>query len=221
MRAYMEGLIGRELRTPVARKPNKILGFHGTRVIAATEGNPDGALVSISLFQDTVDQVYAGDEATFNPKNRSALLGAVLETMEEVEVLLAPRRARLRAGVSPAREFDALVLPDEVPEGVKEGGIVFRQHRSRERESALVRAKKEQVRSEMGRLACEVCDLDFSERYGELGDGFIECHHKLALAAGQRNTELSDLAVVCSNCHQMIHRTRPMLSLEQLREIMR
>jgi hypothetical protein len=221
MRAYMKGLFGQELRTPVQRKRNVLLGFDGSRVIVATDDNEDGARVSLSLFQNTVERVYAGEEVIFNPRNRSALLGAVLETMDEVEVLANPRRARLRSGVTRLRELDALVLPDDLVEQAEEGGIVLRQHRARERDAAIVRAKKEQVKAETGRLACEGCDLDFGERYGLLGDGFIECHHTLALAAGTRTTGLSDLAIVCPNCHRMIHRTRPMLTIEQVRELLR
>jgi 5-methylcytosine-specific restriction protein A len=57
-----------------------------------------------------------------------------------------------------------------------------------------------------GRLECEVCGFDFFETYGERGNGFAECHHKLALSHGTRSTYLRDLAVVCANCHRMFHR---------------
>jgi predicted HNH restriction endonuclease len=33
--------------------------------------------------------------------------------------------------------------------------------------------------------------------------------------------DLDDLAIVCSNCHRMIHRTRPMMSVEEFRELLR
>jgi hypothetical protein len=113
MRAYMEGLIGQELFTPVEREPNRILGFAGSRVIVATKGNSEGASVSISLVQNAVDRIYDGEEVVFNPHNRSAFLGAVLETMDQVEVLTAPRRARLASRTArrnPDWEFDELIL---------------------------------------------------------------------------------------------------------------
>ena len=53
----------------------------------------------------------------------------------------------------------------------------------------------------------------------DLGEGFIECHHVTPvseLRAGTR-TRLSDLAVVCSNCHRMLHRRRPWLTAAELR----
>jgi hypothetical protein len=113
MRAYMEGLIDQELLTPVERQPNWIRGIEGSRVRVATKGNRKGALVSISLVQDAVDRIFDGDEVVFNPDDRSAFLGAVLETIDEVEVSTDPRRARLASGTvrrNPPWEYDELVL---------------------------------------------------------------------------------------------------------------
>jgi 5-methylcytosine-specific restriction protein A len=74
--------------------------------------------------------------------------------------------------------------------------------------------------SEHGPLACEACGLDFAAVYGELGDGFIECHHTVPLALGSvRKTSLADLALVCSNCHRMLHRSTEPLAVEALRSV--
>lgn len=68
-----------------------------------------------------------------------------------------------------------------------------------------------------GRLECEVCGFDFATRYGDLGTGFIEAHHILPLAAaGPATTRLADLALVCSNCHRMLHRAKPWMTPEEL-----
>ena len=58
------------------------------------------------------------------------------------------------------------------------------------------------------------------EGYGDIGEGFIECHHLLPLSQIRPNqvTKLSDLATVCANCHRMLHRGGYALSLEKLRE---
>ncbi len=101
-----------------------------------------------------------------------------------------------------------------------EGRTLFRLHRLRERQPRLVKRKKEAVYAASGRLNCEVCDFDFSEVYGTLGDGFAECHHRIPLAEliGATRTRLSDLAIVCANCHRMLHR-RPVHTIAQLREV--
>ncbi|WP_245687108.1 HNH endonuclease [Streptacidiphilus griseoplanus] len=59
-------------------------------------------------------------------------------------------------------------------------------------------------------LACEVCNFNFEQAYGERGVGYIECHHIVPLhVAGEGATKLADLALICSNCHRMIHRRAP------------
>ena len=58
---------------------------------------------------------------------------------------------------------------------------------------------------------CQACDLDFGERYGEIGIGFIEAHHLRPIATLEEGIPVNydvaaDFAVLCSNCHRMIHR---------------
>jgi 5-methylcytosine-specific restriction protein A len=116
------------------------------------------------------------------------------------------------AGCPPSREGETTAV---------EGSVVFREHRARERDPRLVRKKKAVVLKATGRLACEACDLDFSERYGPLGDGFIECHHTVPLGPGsERVTRLSELAVLCSNCHRMVHRAPRLLTVAELRALL-
>jgi|ERR1017187_7814467 hypothetical protein len=98
-----------------------------------------------------------------------------------------------------------------------EGGQFLAAHLQRERRPELVKAKKDKVLKDTGTLACEVCGFEFRRKYGPLGDGYCEVHHRVSLAAGgQKKITLGDLAILCSNCHRMIHRTgEPMLSVEE------
>lgn len=110
-------------------------------------------------------------------------------------------------------------LPDvDQSQSVLEGNPRLIAHLRRERNPAIVKAKKEAVLRTTGKLCCEVCGFDFQDIYGELGDGFCEVHHlqPLSKADGVVKTELKDLAIVCSNCHRIIHRTNPMLSISDL-----
>jgi 5-methylcytosine-specific restriction enzyme A len=90
-------------------------------------------------------------------------------------------------------------------------------HFRRERRGSA--RKKRAVLSEKGRLACEVCAFDFEATYGPLGEALAECHHKRPLTEGVRQTSLSDLAIVCANCHRMIHRSSPPLAIEELQAL--
>lgn len=72
---------------------------------------------------------------------------------------------------------------------------------------------------------CMVCGFDFARAYGALGEGYIEAHHLDPLSEHDPSewrkgirTNVNDVAVVCANCHRMIHRRRPALSIDELRD---
>ncbi|QIF02431.1 HNH endonuclease [Roseimicrobium sp. ORNL1] len=101
---------------------------------------------------------------------------------------------------------------------VWEGQPVVREHLRRERNKAIVRAKREEVLRLTGKLECEACGFDFTAFYGI---DFCEVHHLRPLAEnhGAVETKLEELAVVCSNCHRVIHRRSPFLTIQELRAI--
>jgi len=93
-------------------------------------------------------------------------------------------------------------------------------HLRRERSRKLVTAKKAAVLKSTGALACEACNFRFDDAYGDLGGNYCEVHHRKQLAGrnGANHASMADLAILCSNCHRMIHRTTPMLSVEAFRK---
>lgn len=112
--------------------------------------------------------------------------------------------------------------PDDGEEA-EEGRILTRLHRTRERNRQLVEKRKAKALQENGSLRCEACSFDFSARYGERGGGFIECHHTKPLSAlspGEK-TKLDELALLCANCHRMIHVRRPWLTVKELKTALR
>ncbi|RLT04684.1 MAG: hypothetical protein DWI21_13970 [Planctomycetota bacterium] len=104
-----------------------------------------------------------------------------------------------------------------------EGKRLLKLHSKRERKPALAKEKKRLVQAECGCLRCAVCNFDFLDRYGSQGDGFIECHHTKPLSnrLEEEETLLEDLELVCANCHRMLHRGRQMLSISELRAMLR
>ena len=93
--------------------------------------------------------------------------------------------------------------------------------RHRKREQSLRDAKVLEARkSGSGKLKCEVpkCGFDFEVVYGELGRDYAQVHHLKPLAdrTNPSQTKLDDLAVVCANCHVMIHRGGKCRSLDGL-----
>ncbi|MFF2529744.1 EVE domain-containing protein [Brevibacillus sp. NPDC058079] len=101
-----------------------------------------------------------------------------------------------------------------------EGKIAFLLHKKRERNPKLIKEAKRLFISRQGRLYCEACDADFKHIYGERGIDFIEGHHKRLVSEmteGEK-TKVEDIAMLCSNCHRMIHR-KPLISVEELRKL--
>jgi len=122
------------------------------------------------------------------------------------------------SGVNPDTPPDLLDIPRAGTEGHKR----LVSHMRIERDRSLVERKKRAVLEARGSLACEVCKFDFSV-YRNLGEEFCEVHHLLPLsrANAEVRTSLSDLAVVCANCHRMIHRGGQSRSLSKVRASLR
>lgn len=132
---------------------------------------------------------------------------------------MAEAAQRIRQGLTAGAFQD---LPPET-EGeddfsALEGRLLLGRHRSRERNKGLRKKKIDTVLRQGHQLACEACGFDFERVYGDRGRGYIECHHVVPLhEAGEGRTKLSDLALICANCHRMIHRRAPWPTPEELR----
>lgn len=99
-----------------------------------------------------------------------------------------------------------------------EGGIKVRIQRSLERKPKL-----RQLALKIHGYKCQVCNFDFENFYGIWGKNFAEVHHLIPLSKLKgkkyKTDPKTDLAVLCSNCHRMVHRKKNVtLSLEELKE---
>jgi 5-methylcytosine-specific restriction enzyme A len=93
----------------------------------------------------------------------------------------------------------------------------YRWHKRAERSRQLA---KEAKRYHGVRCQVPACGKNLSEIYGWLAEGYIEAHHLTPFSSLEgRPTKLdpkTDFAVVCPDCHRMIHRRREPLSLEEV-----
>lgn len=108
--------------------------------------------------------------------------------------------------VAPAVDSSDLELSWFEGERSKRAFIFHRRREAKARREKI----QEALRLNDGRLVCEVqnCNFDFAERYGALGEGYAQVHHLLPLGKAPNEgqpTKLKDLAIVCANCHVMIH----------------
>lgn len=197
------------------------LPIHDVRPDEAKFRNPNGVSLKLSNFL-AIDPTYHGkgmqsfsklDEKVFNE----------FESDESRLHKLANRIKNVAEDISLANEL-YLIQEDEEGEKfeVQEGAVIYKLHKHRERNSKIIKRKKEREFLRLGKLPCEACTFDFFQKYGELGYKYIECHHRTPLSefSSSTSTGLNDLALVCSNCHRMLHRKVDTLSVEGLRQML-
>lgn len=107
--------------------------------------------------------------------------------------------------------------------GYPEGVESYRLHRHLERSGVLPALAKAKRLAETGRLDCEVCGFSFGSVYGELGSSYIEAHHTVPVSSMSevKVTKVEEIALVCANCHRMLHRGEHLLTVDELQKIVR
>jgi 5-methylcytosine-specific restriction protein A len=58
--------------------------------------------------------------------------------------------------------------------------------------------------------------------YGDLGKGFIHVHHIVPISeigTSYKVDPIKDLVPVCPNCHSMMHRLNPVITIADLKSI--
>lgn len=191
-------------------------------------GTPRSVKQLCSTLQSLPIHTYRGVEAVFRNENgvRKALsyireideaggdwpwrahFKDVWRAFHDRPEALDARVAAVLADADAALEVEE---PD-FDQGHVEGRTFYALHRRRERSAEAVRKKKESP------PICEVCGFNFEQHYGPHGHGYTECHHIAPLAVtGPTTTKLDDLALVCANCHRMLHRGAPSPTLEELK----
>jgi 5-methylcytosine-specific restriction protein A len=163
----------------------------------------------------TVHPDYVGP-----PSNGNKLDKTVLEAFLKGRKQMHRDAVTIRRAAETDEPGNASQLVGDEYESVMEGRYLLRLHRVWERKPALREKKIRSVQAKGLPLECEACGFDFGQIYGDRGQGFIECHHVEPLhETGERPTTIRDLALLCSNCHRMIHRKPPWPTPAQLRDI--
>jgi 5-methylcytosine-specific restriction protein A len=176
------------------------------------------------------DQVLEIDGKSFNSisnlDENQHILSFYLETMtsessiehlllNEKEAKLIELAVSIFATLLP-RPSNAYSNPEEVtgfPEGATTQVLVNKYERDPRNRAAAISAHG---------YACLACGFDFKKTYGDLGTDFIIVHHVVPvsqLGPDYLIDPARDLVSLCANCHAMIHREDPPLSLDQLKEI--
>ncbi|WP_170982695.1 HNH endonuclease [Dyadobacter frigoris] len=172
-------------------------------------------------------------EILFNPLTTNALPTSLLENKFE-EQLWSPQSSGISIKqkyinqleqvwleylISHGNIFNPYYLPIDEDEIFREGSSLL-----------VVSTRYERNRDARGRCiefygySCAVCDLNFSDTYGEIGKDFIHVHHLTTLADNGGKSynvnPINDLRPVCPNCHAMLHTSNPPLTIDVLKEIL-
>lgn len=105
-----------------------------------------------------------------------------------------------------------------------EGRLLYRVHRRRERSGSLRKKALAKWRSKGGVLRCGLCEKEGDTRLGKLGDSIFDVHHLRPLfEVGLGKTKIEDLALLCANCHRLMHRVsardKKWYQVSELREL--
>jgi predicted HNH restriction endonuclease len=183
-----------------------------------TYRNENGVYMKLMNFK-SIDPFYVKEgKKGLNRNNKDE---AVVWAMYAGEPAKLSAVAQLiRAGIL-AHEEDHVLAEMGEPEimPAEEGRMATRLHTYRERDRRIIVDAKKAFLKKHNRLFCQCCGFDFSKRYGTIGEGIIDVHHTKpvhTLKPGEL-TEVHDLALLCANCHRVIHSKRKWLTLDEVR----
>ncbi len=97
-------------------------------------------------------------------------------------------------------DIQAALIEESYQEGKRTSNLINRYERNPKLRAAALRIHG---------TSCQGCGFSFSDVYGSWGEGFIEVHHLRPLSSYEGEVAVdprTDMAVLCANCHRMVHR---------------
>jgi 5-methylcytosine-specific restriction enzyme A len=187
----------------------RLKDFSGRLPVDAIEVGTDGQLPADYVAGHAMGVTYSAANLP-----NDLILEADLKT-----IVAAYKALTFRGGLDPSAEAD-----EEETSTSSKSLIELRRYKMHRRIERNPKAAKEAKRHHGDR--CQACDLQFQEKYGELGKGFIEAHHLRPIGSLEEGIAVSydvtaDFAVLCSNCHRMIHRSDDPSDLASFRRLVR
>lgn len=194
--------LSEELRSlPYHREASKVASFR----------NPAG----VAFKLQNIRQVAGGQGLPHTARTDRE----VWEDFGGNQAATATAAARIRSGLQIARVDEP---PDEDFE-FAEGRAVTEAHKRIERNKSI-RKKLLKARRAAEALRCELCRCTGEQLDESVRESIFEAHHTKPIAqAGEVKTKLSDMALLCANCHRLIHRLMNMrkgwISIEDAKNV--
>lgn len=193
------------------------LGFAMEYAVRRTFRNPSGVYMKMMNFRRFDPAYTAQGKVGLQRGNKDEEV--VWKLFAHDPKRLAEVSSAIRSCIAnPPGRSDPIEDDEPGIQDAEEGRILTRVHRQRERSRKLVEQVKALALKQTGRLVCAACGFDFVDKYGPSANGIIDVHHTKplhTLAEGHR-TSIHDLALLCANCHRVVHASRPWLSIEEV-----
>jgi hypothetical protein len=206
----------------VAYSIKEELRFAPSRFIGYVDNSLESHIPSETDGRETNNAISGilGAEPSLNP----VLEGKFLEYCHKLGL-----QPKVKGSFGVDRKYWELVLEEDFKEnealvgGFPEGKIIERLHRFRERDSRVIQIAKDNFKKKYGRIFCQICEIDFEEKYGQIGSDFIEAHHTMPVGKmpPDYKTKPDEIAMLCPNCHRMIHKRRPWLEMPDLKKLLK
>lgn len=203
-----------------AFEEHKAPASHIGRILGFTGKNPAGPLnLEVGRYAKRIAQLYDID-FTERQSRQYKYWDIFFDGWDEPPLFIWKLRENLKLALETIEKTDdTSVFPEELTndEVLTEGLKRTIQVNSYERNS-----KARRICIEYWKPICSVCNFNFENMYGELGRGFIHIHHLKQISEIGREYQIDpieDLRPVCPNCHSMLHKKTPPLTIEELQEI--
>jgi 5-methylcytosine-specific restriction protein A len=203
----------------------------GDRVFLIRLGKDPRGIVASGWADSTVYQRSHWDEALADRGKTGLFVDVRLDTLLDAGKEDIFPRETLNKGILGKMHWDSqasgVLIPNEVAATLENQWADFLGSESQPllvaEASALEGLRTETVRYVRGRSrqlrdlvrkdsdgTCCVCDVNYQKILSGKGACVLQVHHRKQLAASDapRITNQSDLAVVCANCHMLIHMNR-------------
>jgi hypothetical protein len=220
------------------KRKDKVIGIHliekegyklstlldNTKKIWATAGYSNGTTISLKRAEELKGCPIWLHKAKKLPSHLGGIvLDYKTDEWNQIQLIFVEKKDCIGslASVSWGHNTRVYIFGERpLKEEFEEGRTLLSLHKKTERNRELIKLVKIAKQNIRGNLSCEVCGFCFSEKYGDRGDGYIEAHHIIPFRQlkGYRISTVDDFALVCSNCHRMLHRT-PDIAIEELTRI--
>lgn len=182
-------------------------------------------MAQISEIRSSHPQLADAAEQHFQEVSIAVNATTIRKAADEVIQLQAVEFGMTNAGsISTLVDFEGRSEADLEEDIVgKEGRILTRIHAYKERDRGFVKRVKKYHRDKNGGLLhCEVCEMVPDVIYGPGLDRCMEAHHMVPVEELQPDsvTRVEEMAIVCANCHRIIHSKKPCLTISEARDLL-